>query len=82
MAACPLQLGLKAGAQLVAMSDPFRPGEMSRLGDRASLRFVRDSIRLTASPTVTLEFVQLPPESVEATAPGKAACQVVPLHAL
>jgi hypothetical protein len=46
--------GVRPGDRLLAVSDPIRASELLTLNDKASLRFVRDALRLRVSSDVTL----------------------------
>jgi hypothetical protein len=51
-----LQLGIKPGMKLLAVSDPVRYTEMWRLEDRPSMRIVNDLMRLRVSGSITMEL--------------------------
>ncbi|CAD7697581.1 unnamed protein product [Ostreobium quekettii] len=57
------QVGIAVGYRLCSISDPVRPDEMWPLNDRASVRFVRDSIKFRRPGTINLEF-ELPAGAV------------------
>ena len=48
--------GVRPGDQLTAISDPVRPSVLWELADSASLRFVRDALRLRVSPSIELQL--------------------------
>lgn len=48
--------GVRPGHQVLAISDPVRNSEMWDLGDMSSGRFVRDALKLRASPTVNINI--------------------------
>jgi hypothetical protein len=48
------EAGVRAGDRLLALSDPVRASAMWDLNDKASLRFVRDALRLRVASDVTL----------------------------
>lgn len=47
--------GVRPGDRLTAISDPVRPAVLWELADSASLRFVRDALRLRVSPSIELQ---------------------------
>ena len=51
--------GVLPGQKLVAISDPIRPGSMWSLGDRPSLRFVRDIFNAMRNKDVELELTSV-----------------------
>eukprot|EP00191_Tetraselmis_sp_GSL018_P008669 CAMPEP_0177600636 /NCGR_PEP_ID=MMETSP0419_2-20121207/13770_1 /TAXON_ID=582737 /ORGANISM="Tetraselmis sp., Strain GSL018" /LENGTH=298 /DNA_ID=CAMNT_0019093725 /DNA_START=295 /DNA_END=1191 /DNA_ORIENTATION=- len=62
--------GVQPGSRLVAISDPVRNGELWELNERASLRFVRDSLQMRVSGRITL-VVELPdPGDAATSSPG------------
>ena len=48
--------GVRPGDQLTGISDPVRPSVLWELADSASLRFVRDALRLRVSPSIELQL--------------------------
>lgn len=49
-------LGVRPGDRLLGISDPVRPAVLWELADSASLRFVRDALRLRVSPSIELQL--------------------------
>ena len=66
--------GVQPGDQVLALSDPVRPAELWQLNSRASVRFVRDALRLRVSPQVTLVLAPLE-DAAGAVAAAAAAAQ-------
>lgn len=51
-----MQLGVRRGQRLLALSDPLRYGQMWSLLDRPSLRFVIDTFKMRRSSPIDLAF--------------------------
>lgn len=66
------QAGVRPGQRLLAVSDPVRRDEVWPLGDRSSLRYVRDALRMRRCDTVTLELA-VDPMLDPGAAPGGPA---------
>mmetsp|Transcript_1788 Transcript_1788/g.5201 ORF Transcript_1788/g.5201 Transcript_1788/m.5201 type:complete len:189 (+) Transcript_1788:980-1546(+) len=67
------QMGIEPGSKLVAISDPVRSGDLWELNERASLRFVRDSLQMRINGRITL--VTVPPTDVVRGRLAEAAVQ-------
>jgi hypothetical protein len=69
--------GLRAGQQLLAISDPIRATELMRLNDRPSMNFINTAIRMRRIETVDMEITSAPvmevakqePDSEDASGP-------------
>lgn len=68
-----VQAGLAPGQQLLGISDPVRYTEVWPLKDNASLRYVRDSVRMRRSPTMTLVLSPQPLPEWEAAVDARTA---------
>ena len=51
-----LQAGVRRGHRLLGLSDPLRTGVMWPLLDRPSLVFIRDTLRMSRSKDIEMEF--------------------------
>mmetsp|Transcript_1790 Transcript_1790/g.5212 ORF Transcript_1790/g.5212 Transcript_1790/m.5212 type:complete len:226 (+) Transcript_1790:764-1441(+) len=67
------EMGIEPGSKLVAISDPVRSGDLWELNERASLRFVRDSLQMRINGRITL--VTVPPTDVVRGRLAEAAVQ-------
>ncbi|KAL4535207.1 hypothetical protein Ndes2437A_g05937 [Nannochloris sp. 'desiccata'] len=54
------EAGIRPGQQLFSLSDPIRPTETWMLNDRASLRYIRDAVRMRRAPFIMLELSVAP----------------------
>lgn len=54
------EAGIRPGQQLLSLSDPIRPQERWTLNDRASLRYIRDAVRMRRAPFIMLELSLTP----------------------
>ncbi len=50
------EAGIRPGQQLFSLSDPIRPQETWFLNDRASLRYIKDAVRMRRAPFIMLEL--------------------------
>jgi len=54
------EAGIRPGQQLYSLSDPIRPSETWIVNDRASLRYVRDAVRMRRASFIMLELSRVP----------------------
>jgi hypothetical protein len=54
------EAGIRPGQQVLSLSDPIRPNETWILNDRASLRYIRDAVRMRRAPFIVIELSSAP----------------------